>query len=218
MLTNNRDTYAADLALLDKRVRQVDEPRWLSSRYARRADRHRLIALYALFYELARIRLVATDQTIGQIRYQWWRDTVMGCAAGRPREHDVARVLARLCAQDLLSPESLLGLIDESETAFLKGKRSARPDIMLTQMALTCLDPVTDLSDRLAQIIRQWCLLRRSEPIGEAEPYLECPVSQRPALAHLRLRHVWPKLQDMHKSQSVRQRLCIMQAVRTGWV
>ena len=51
---------------LDERVRAMDEPRWLASRYAAEADRTGLIVLYAFYYELARVRVAVTDQTMGQ--------------------------------------------------------------------------------------------------------------------------------------------------------
>ena len=64
------------VAHLDQRIQTVDEERWLSSRYAPDEARQALIILYAFYYELARVRVVVTDQTMGQIRYQWWRDAL----------------------------------------------------------------------------------------------------------------------------------------------
>ena len=53
---------------LDERVRAMDEPRWLASRYAAEADRTALIVLYAFYYELARVRVAVTDQTDPVVR------------------------------------------------------------------------------------------------------------------------------------------------------
>ena len=63
-------------AAIDKRVRKVDEDRWISSRYAPSAQRRALTALYALAYELARVRLAVSEETLGLIRFQWWREAL----------------------------------------------------------------------------------------------------------------------------------------------
>lgn len=61
---------------LDTLVRRVDEDRWLASRFAPRAVRKRLIALYALNYELARVSESVTQAAAGDIRLAWWREAI----------------------------------------------------------------------------------------------------------------------------------------------
>ena len=58
-------------AAIDKRILRADEDRWISSRYANDDQRQALTALYALAYELARVRLVVSDEGLGLNRFQW---------------------------------------------------------------------------------------------------------------------------------------------------
>jgi phytoene synthase len=61
---------------LDRLVRRVDEDRWLASRFAPADVRRRLIAIYAVNYEIARTAEVVTDPGLGDIRLAWWRDAL----------------------------------------------------------------------------------------------------------------------------------------------
>ena len=81
-------------AAIDKRVRKVDEDRWISSRYAPSAQRRALTALYALAYELARVRLAVSEETLGLIRFQWWREALEEVFGPAPvRKHPLAQAL-----------------------------------------------------------------------------------------------------------------------------
>ena len=78
---------------LDSRVKELDEDRWLASRYAPVDQREKLIALYALFLELERA-IGASEPLLGRIRIQWWREVVDQIYSDEPvREHDLALVL-----------------------------------------------------------------------------------------------------------------------------
>jgi phytoene synthase len=66
---------------LDALVRRVDEDRWLASRFADRAQRARLIALYALNYEIARIAETVRGPALGDIRFAWWQEALASPAA-----------------------------------------------------------------------------------------------------------------------------------------
>ena len=80
----------ADAESLDAEVRRVDEDRWLASRFAPRDVRARLIALYALYHEIARTAEVVSDAGVGAIRLAWWRESVEEIVAGQPpRRHAV---------------------------------------------------------------------------------------------------------------------------------
>lgn len=76
-------------------VRRLDRDRYLCSLFApddRRAD---LLALYAFNLELARIPELVHEPILGQVRLQWWRETVAAVFADAPPAHDVAAALAR---------------------------------------------------------------------------------------------------------------------------
>ncbi len=80
---------------LDALVRRVDEDRWLASRFAPRLVRARLIALYALHYEIARTAEVVSEPGVGAVRLQWWREALTEMAeGGGPRAHPVLQALA----------------------------------------------------------------------------------------------------------------------------
>ena len=61
---------------LDTLVRRVDEDRWLASRFAPPDVRARLIALYAVNYEIARIGETVREPSLGEIKLQWWREAI----------------------------------------------------------------------------------------------------------------------------------------------
>lgn len=80
---------------LDSLVRNVDEDRWLASRFAPPDARERLIALYAVNYEIARTAEVVREPALGEIRLAWWRDALQQTAQGAPPgDHPALRALA----------------------------------------------------------------------------------------------------------------------------
>jgi phytoene synthase len=89
------DPFAACQAL----VRSADPDRYFSALFAPAHLRPLLFALYAFNVELARVAEAVREPMLGAIRLEWWRETVESAAAGAPRNHDVARGLARLFAE-----------------------------------------------------------------------------------------------------------------------
>lgn len=217
MQTADSTPLKATLAQLDARIKRVDEPRWLSSRYATSTRRDALITLYAYYYELARIRLAVTDQTMGQIRYQWWRDGLELIVAGTPREHDVSVALAAQFNANALDLDGLRGLLDASEAAYLASDRGAEPEVKLAQIASRLLDPTHIWNPALEPVIAQWSALRRHDTSGVGPDLVRCDEAVRPALAHLRLRRIWGVISDHQKLSGIRDRLCILRSVLTGY-
>lgn len=75
---------------LDTLVRRADEDRWLASRFTSELIRQRLIALYAVNHELARIAESVREPGLGEIRLQWWRDAFESILQGYlPGTHPV---------------------------------------------------------------------------------------------------------------------------------
>ena len=93
--------YCADM------VRQDDYDRYLTVLCARPEDRRGLFALYAFNQEVAKTREQVTDATLGEIRLQWWRETVQGLYEGEVRRHPVAEEMA-LALRDAELPMALL--------------------------------------------------------------------------------------------------------------
>ncbi|MBN9592126.1 MAG: squalene/phytoene synthase family protein, partial [Alphaproteobacteria bacterium] len=92
------DSFAACGAM----VRARDADRYFAALFAPKETRRRLFALYALNYELAHVGESVREPMVGDIRMQWWRETLESARDGHPRAHVVAHALAAaMAAQDL---------------------------------------------------------------------------------------------------------------------
>lgn len=96
-------------------VRKHDNDRFLTALFAPAADREDLFALYAFNHEIAKTREVVTEPTLGQIRLQWWRESIEGAFAGHPRRHEVVEPLAAAIARHGLDREPFDLAIDGRE-------------------------------------------------------------------------------------------------------
>src|SRR3954466_5773874 len=83
-------------AACEATVRRADPDRYFAALFAPAEKRPLLFALYAFNHELARIGEVVHEPMMGEIRLQWWRETLEGAREGKPRTHDVARAMAEL--------------------------------------------------------------------------------------------------------------------------
>jgi len=207
------DSLSVILTRLAARVRRVDEERWLSSRYAPMAVRGALIVLYAFYYELARVRVSVSDPTLGQIRFQWWRDALTELMRGEQRQHDVVAALASELAAERLHGEALLAMVERFETAFLNNDRAAEPEDLLAAAAAEICAPGHPIDPLLPQVALSWAKLRRGEAPDDTASHIRIGSAARPALAHIRLRHVWTSGATPGRLQT---RLCILMAVLTG--
>ena len=75
------------LTPIARRVRAGDPDRFLVTLFAPAEARPALLALAALDLELHRIERVTTQPMAGLIRLQWWRESLDGIEASRPRAH-----------------------------------------------------------------------------------------------------------------------------------
>ena len=81
---------------LDTLVRRVDEDRWLAARFGPPLVRERLIAIYAVNYEIARTAETVREAALGAIRLEWWREGLDEIATGKtPRVHPALEALSR---------------------------------------------------------------------------------------------------------------------------
>lgn len=90
-----------------KDVKRHDRVRFLTTLFVPDRVRPALWALYAFNAELGRIRDVVTEQVLGQIRFQWWRDTLENLEAGVVAKSPIVQDLATL-VQTYHVPVSLL--------------------------------------------------------------------------------------------------------------
>lgn len=94
-------------------VRTGDHDRFLCALFAPAAAREHLFALYAFNLELARIREQVSEPMLGEIRLQWWRESVDAIYAGHAvRAHPVLRALQEAIADCALPRAGLDALLD----------------------------------------------------------------------------------------------------------
>lgn len=200
------DSMQEIIVRLDQRIQAVDEARWLSSRYAAADNRMSLIVLYAFYYELARVRLAVSDQTLGNIRFQWWRDAFADLAVGETRQHDVVFAVADQIECGHLKVANLISLIDAHEVAFLANDRSLEPEAALIHVAAGICSKTDHIDGAVEKIAAEWAALRRGDPNDALQPKLQIAAAIRPAIGHFRLRHLWarnPNPSALHKRASV---------------
>ncbi|WP_374763851.1 phytoene/squalene synthase family protein [Yunchengibacter salinarum] len=95
-------------------VRQDDPDRYLVSLFCPAESQAALWAIHAFNQEIGKTRESVSDPTLGQIRLQWWRESLEAIEAGTPRRHPVVEALARIEGFDGLYP-ILIDMIDARE-------------------------------------------------------------------------------------------------------
>lgn len=93
-------------------VRQYDYERYFAAAFAPPAVRRALFALYAFNLEIASTRERVSEQILGEMRLQWWRDTLEGLFEGTVRKHAVIEELAFAIDRHSLPRTVLDGMID----------------------------------------------------------------------------------------------------------
>lgn len=96
-------------------VRRFDHDAYLVCLLAPRAHREALFSLFAFNIEVAKTAEVVSEPMLGQIRLQWWRETIETLAAGGPARHDAIVPLAEPVATGRLTPGLFERMIDARE-------------------------------------------------------------------------------------------------------
>lgn len=109
MTLTTSQTYCLD------EVRRLDHDRYLTTLLLPAAQRADTLALFAFNLEVARTREIVSEPILGQIRLQWWRETIAGIYDGTPREHPVVAALADACQRHHLDRTMFETLIDARE-------------------------------------------------------------------------------------------------------
>ncbi len=102
-------TLAAAYAHCFESVRGGDRDLWLASLFWPEAARRHAHALFAFNGEIARVRDVVSQPTLGEIRYQWWRDVIANEAPGG---NPIGEALVDTIRRFNLDKERLLALIE----------------------------------------------------------------------------------------------------------
>jgi phytoene synthase len=104
---------AGDAESLVARVKRLDTDRWLASRFAPRAERDRLVALYAVAADVARAADGVKEPLLAQMRLTWWRDALETMLdGGQGPAPPALRALAAVQAEVGFDRGLMLGLAD----------------------------------------------------------------------------------------------------------
>lgn len=123
-------SYCADM------VRRHDHDRYLTALFAPGSAREDLFALYAFNLEVAKTREVVSEPMLGQIRLQWWRETVEEAFAGTPKHHEVVMPLAAAIGRHQPDRSLFERLIDGRE-ADLEDEAPADLDCLINYAEVT---------------------------------------------------------------------------------
>jgi len=107
-----RSGESSDAEFCAEAVRKHDYDRWLTALFVPVERRAAVLALFAFNLELARTREQVSEPMLGEIRLQWWRETIEGAYAGKPRQHPIAKELAVAVVRHRLSRAHFDRLID----------------------------------------------------------------------------------------------------------
>jgi 15-cis-phytoene synthase len=102
----------AGYAHCDALLRRDDPDRWLACLFLPAGIRPHVQALYAFNLEIARIRELVSEPMLGEIRFQWWREALVGERRGEAESHPVAAVLLDTIAKFGLATDGFSALID----------------------------------------------------------------------------------------------------------
>jgi NADH dehydrogenase [ubiquinone] 1 alpha subcomplex assembly factor 6 len=132
-------------------VREYDYHRYFAATLASADARRGLIALYAFNLEIASVRERVSEAILGQMRLQWWRDTIGEIYGGTVRNHAVVSEIARaIAAYDLprqgferMIDARMFDLEDEppEDSAALMTYASATSGQLAAMSALVCGEP-----------------------------------------------------------------------------
>lgn len=102
----------ADRAYISELVRTYDRPRYYSVLFAPKALREDLLALYAFAAEIGRIPDQVKEAALGEMRLQWWHDSLRATVAGESGANPTLRGIAGAIARHALPLKPFLALID----------------------------------------------------------------------------------------------------------
>jgi 15-cis-phytoene synthase len=176
-------SYCLDL------VRLHDKDRFLASLFAPEAKRPHLWALYAFNAEITRIRESVSEPALGEIRLQWWHDTIDGIYAREKQDHPVAIELAAAIQEGDLPKHALQNLVKAHSFDFYSDPMPTLGDLegylgdtssALIQMASLILAGEEALSNAeasgLAGVAQGLTTLLRSIPMQRS--YAQCFVPE----------------------------------------
>lgn len=119
----NEDQYCQQL------VRDNDKDRYLACLFTAEKKRKYLMALYAFNVEVTRVRDIVSEPAIGEIRMQWWLDTLDGIYAHEKQDHPVAIALSNAIKEGDLPKHALQNLVKAHIFDFYSDPMATLPDL-----------------------------------------------------------------------------------------
>ncbi|BGP19911.1 hypothetical protein JCM10213_008614 [Rhodosporidiobolus nylandii] len=117
--SSSAPTYAKSLAYATDLVRRADHEAIYASYFYPGAVRPAYLALRALNVELARLPDEVSNQLVGRMRYQWWKDGIKGAFEGTAPPHPLLHLLSQLPQLPFLSSYHFTRLVAAREVNFL---------------------------------------------------------------------------------------------------
>ena len=108
-------TAADSAAFCADLVRAYDFERYASTLFVSANKRRALLSIYAFNVEISRVREQVSQPLPGEMRLQWWTDTLEGAAHGGVEGNPVAAELLQTIAEFRLPIEPLSRLIEEHQ-------------------------------------------------------------------------------------------------------
>lgn len=105
-MTTDNSTLSAD------HLRTHDFDWYVASQFAPAEKRAACMALFAYLAEVARIRSLVSDPLPGEIRLQWWRDTLSGTSHGAIEANPLAANLLQAIETHSIPTAPLLAVLD----------------------------------------------------------------------------------------------------------
>ena len=141
-------------AACEATVRRFDPDRYFATLFAPAEKRPLLFVLYAFNHEVARAAETTREPMMGEIRLEWWRETIAEARQGRPRAQPVAVALVELFARTSLMQGELEALVDARSAETLPAPFADLSALelhvqatasQLMRLAATVLDPAAEV-------------------------------------------------------------------------
>ncbi len=182
-------------------VRAADRDRFLASLFAPDSKRAALLALYAFDVEIAGVRNKVSEPALGEIRYQWWRDTIAAIYRGETSPHPVAQELARAIETGDLPQKPLQDLVKAREfdlyddpmpdVATLEGYLGETSSALIQMASLILVGPEANASAEAAGLagvaygIARFIHVQKFMPLGfDAKAHARMRLAESRALHH----------------------------------
>ncbi len=111
-------------------VQSQDPDRYVLALLAPDGLRPALLSIYAFNAEISKIRESVSEPMLGQMRLQWWRDTIDALYAGQSRAHPLGAPLAAAIMRHGLSQAHFMRLIDAREADLDPAPPAAMADLI----------------------------------------------------------------------------------------